>query len=196
MYKLGALTMVPVTTVRQGGKCYPCFTSEETVPERLGCLFEVIQLLSGIVQAFRGWRPCHIHTSCRCSPEGGQPQGVEGPGSHSPPPGEKGDHSGVGAPELLLKDKGDATHPGPLGRGEETATCSSGCGKVTGEKAAIVRAGVGAGSLSPRTLLCPGPRPAQGALSWGWGWGELALSLAPTAHVVQRGPPGEGIGLG
>lgn len=59
--------------------------------------------------------------------------------------------------------------PGPLGEGEETAAYSSGCGKVTGEKAAIVcHWRVGAGSLSPRTLCsAQAPAPSQEALSWG-----------------------------
>lgn len=81
--------------------------------------------------------------------------------------------------------------PGPLGEGEETAAYSSGCRKVTGEKAAIVcHWRVGAGSLSRRTLCSArAPGLSHEAPSWrgvrGWG---LALCLAPSAHVVQSGP--------
>lgn len=51
--------------------------------------------------------------------------------------------------------------PGPLGEGAETAAYSSGCGKVMGEKAAIVCYWrVGAGSLSPRAL-CSAQAPTH-----------------------------------
>lgn len=80
--------------------------------------------------------------------------------------------------------------PGLLGEGEETAAYSSGCGKVTGEKAAIVCGRrVGAGSRSPRTLCsAQAPRPNSGSpIQGGWGRG-LAPCLAPSAQIVYSGP--------
>lgn len=88
--------------------------------------------------------------------------------------------------------------PGPLGEGEETAAYSSGCGKVTGEKAAIVcRWRVGAGSLSPRTL-CSAQAPAQSQEAPSWGAGVWLSALPLRAQGVRKWTPvgRGGAGLG
>lgn len=73
--------------------------------------------------------------------------------------------------------------PGPS-EGEEAAEYNSGCQKVMGEKAAIVCSLTGgrAGSLSSRTLVCPGPCPSSGSPVLGWGWVGCWL-----AHDTQDG---------
>lgn len=91
---------------------------------------------------------------------------------------------------------------GPLGKGEETAVYSSGCGKVMGEKAAIVclkRAG-GREPLSQDTVLCPGPPPqSQEALFFLGGgvrdWLSACLAVLRESRG-GRGPPRGGSDLG
>lgn len=74
-------------------------------------------------------------------------------------------------------------NPGPSGEGEETAAYNSGCGKVTGEKAAIVCSPRGGRELLSQILSsAQAPAPAQEVLSWGGGscdvMRELTLGLA------------------
>lgn len=123
-------------------------------------------------------------------PGRGQAQVGKGPGSHSLLPGEQQTletRSGARIGWELLGCFSRAGEmppiPGPLGEGEETAAHSLSCGKVTGEKAAIVcLQRVGAGSFSPRTLCSArAPHPSLRNPCAGWGSRDWLSSLPGSA---------------
>lgn len=178
----GPVCTMSLTTVRQGRKRYPCYTNEKQ------WLREIRVLAQGHKASEWGcWdvdpaqdarnRALFTPTALLLFlPLRKKPQVGKGPGGHSPLLGEKQtlETRRGGQDRVLLRGRGDVAHPRPLGRGEETAAYSSGCGKVTGEKAAIVCLQEwGQGTSLPGH--CALPRPP-----------------APVSGSPEVGPPAEG----
>lgn len=153
---------------------------------------------------FRHQKPRHVHTHCFSSVLAWKGSGPSGQGPWKPlftPWGaanfgnKKWGQHRVGAPWVLLKGRGDATHPRPLGRGGGDSCTQLKLWKGHGGESShcVPPESGGRELLSQDTVLCPGPPPqSQESLCW-VGEQGLAIFLAwECLGSPEVGPPGEG----
>lgn len=153
--------------------------------ERLECWLKVTKLVSGVAGMWNQHKmqetvPCSPHCSPSALPLRKKPQVGKGPGGHSPLLGEKQtlETRRGGQDRVLLRGRGDVTHPRPLGRGGGDSCIQLRLWKGhRGESSHCMPPRVGAGNLSPRTL-CSAQAPC------------------PSLRMSRSRPPSGGTGLG